>query len=83
MTNKETLKKMANTDIEKIDINNLIDINDIKIDDKLSKEDKILSYLEQIKNPYIYKCGKTIIKVSFKDTNRTINEQFESYLNTL
>lgn len=83
MINKETLKEMANMDIEKADINSLVDINDIKIDINLSKEDKILSYLEQIKNPYIYKCGKIIVKVSFKDTERTLNDQFESYLNII
>ena len=83
MINKETLKEMANMDIEKADINSLVDINDIKIDINLSKEDKILSYLEQIKNPYIYKCGKIIVKVSFKDTDKTLNDQFESYLNII
>lgn len=83
MINKETLKEMANVDIEKVDVNSLVDINDIKIDINLSKEDKILSYLEQIKNPYIYKCGKIIVKVSFKDTDKTLNDQFESYLNII
>ena len=83
MINKETLKEMANMDIEKADVNNLVDINDIKIDINLSKKDKILSYLEQIKNPYIYKCGKVIVKVSFKDTDKTLNDQFESYLNII
>ena len=83
MINKETLKEMANIDIEKVDVNSLVDINDIKIDDNLSKEDKILSYLEQIRNPYIYKCGKVIVKVSFKDTDKTLNDQFESYLNII
>lgn len=83
MINKETLLEMAKIDIEEVDINNLVDLNDINIDVNLPKKERILKYIEEIKNPYIYKCGKVIVKVSFKKTERTLNDQFENYLSML
>ena len=83
MINKKSLLEMAKINIEEVDINSLVDLNDINIDVNLPKKERILKYLEEIKNPYIYKCGKVIVKVSFKKTDRTLNDQFENYLNML
>lgn len=33
------------------------DIKDLKIDASLEKEERILSYLEQMENPYEYRMG--------------------------
>ena len=38
------------------------DIKDLKIDASLGKEERILSYLEQMENPYEYQDGDTRVR---------------------
>ena len=52
----------------------LVDIRDVRIDRTLPMEERVKSYVEQIKNPYIFKVGSTVVRVSYADTNRTLND---------
>ena len=54
----------------------LVDIRDVKIDRSLPIEDRVKSYVEQLKNPYMFKVGNTVVRVSYADTNRTMNDNF-------
>ena len=54
----------------------LVDIRDVKIDRSLPIEDRVKSYVEQVKNPYMFKVGNTVVRVSYADTNRTMNDNF-------
>lgn len=51
-------------DINTIDILNLVDIRDVHIDTSLSKEKRIKSYINQLKNHYCYRYNNMIVKVS-------------------
>lgn len=82
ITPKE-LEEMKNIDLITVDPNTLVDINDVIIDESLNKEDKIINFIEQIKNPYCYKCGKMIVKISFANTDKTLEDVIKSYINTL
>lgn len=46
-------------------LDSLVDIRDVKIDRSLPVEERMKSYVEQIKNPYMFKVGKTIVRVSY------------------
>ena len=37
----------------------------------------------QIGNPYCYRCGKVVVKVSFAETDATLEDRLEHYLKTL
>ena len=54
----------------------LVDIRDVKIDRSLPIEDRVKSYVEQVKNPYMFKVGNTVVRVSYADTNRPMNDNF-------
>lgn len=54
----------------------LVDIRDVKIDRSLPIEDRVKSYVEQVKNPYMFKVGNTVVRVSYADINRTMNDNF-------
>jgi len=77
------LEAMRNVDVRTVDPSTLVDISDVKIDTSLPKEERMKQYIEQIKNPYCFKCGKTIIKVTYSDTDVTFTERWESYLSGL
>ena len=54
----------------------LVDIRDVKIDRSLPSEERIKSVIEQIKNPYQFKVGNTVVRVSFANTQNTITDNF-------
>ena len=71
---------MKKVDIRTVDIDTLRDIRDVKINTDLPKEERILDFIRQIGNPYCYRHGKYVIKISFTDTNVTLEQRMLSYL---
>ena len=65
MENERTRKEL---------LDSLVDIRDVKIDRSMSVEDRMKSYVEQIKNPYMFKVGNTVVRVSYANTQATIND---------
>ncbi len=64
-------------------LDSLVDIRDVKIDRSLPVEERMRSYVEQIKNPYMFKYGTTIVRVSYANTTQTINDNFLNLLMSL
>ena len=64
-------------------LDSLVDIRDVKIDRSLPVEERMKSYVEQIKNPYMFKVGKTIVRVSYANTTQTIIDNFLNLLMSL
>ena len=54
----------------------LVDIRDVKIDRTLPTEERIRSFVEQIRDPYKFKVGDVVVKVSFASTQNTITDNF-------
>lgn len=61
-------------------LDSLVDIRDVKIDRSMSVEDRMKSYVEQIRNPYMFKVGNTVVRVSYANTQATINDNFVNLL---
>ncbi len=72
-------------DIKDISLDELVDIQDVKVDINLSREEKIIDYINQIKNPYMYRYKNFKIKVSFDDSQnaKTLEECLENYIENL
>jgi len=77
------LKRMAQTDIRTVDRDTLVERSTVKLDPGLSREDRILSFIEQIKNPYCYLDNGVVVKISFMDTDVTLEERLEEYVRNL
>lgn len=71
---------MANEQRKKDLLESLVDIRDVKIDRSKPVEERMKSYVEQIKNPYLFKVGNTIVRVSYANTQATINDNFVNLL---
>ena len=74
------LAAMRDRDIRTIDKSELIDAEDIKIDITKPKNERIQDYIRQAVNPYFLNRKGNIIKVSFSETDLTINDALESFL---
>lgn len=80
---EDDLNTMASVDIRTVDINKLTDIRDIKIDTRLSVEQKLASLARQTDNLYLYRLEDYIIKVKYQDDGPTIDDKMEEYLKHL
>jgi len=77
------LEAMRNVDIRTVDMETLVDIRDVKIRTDLPKQERILDFIRQIKNPYCFKCGDLIIKSTFADTDATLEDRLKSYFRSI
>ena len=68
---------MDSTHIEHDD---LVDIRSVEINTSLSKEERIKDFLRQIKNPYVFKHGKYIVKIEFSDTDVSLEQRLADYI---
>ena len=78
-----TFQQMRDIDIRSVDVGLLVDIKNVQINTSLPRNERMLDYLEQIKNPYCFKVGKAAVKVSFADTEATVEDCLERYLLSL
>ncbi|MCD8100401.1 MAG: hypothetical protein LUE06_07465 [Oscillospiraceae bacterium] len=66
--------------IDTIDRDSLVDIQSVSIDDTLPKDERIRDYIRQIKNPYLYRHGKYVVKIAFADTDVTLEQRLIDYI---
>ena len=62
MINREKLKELP--------MNDIVDISNISFNKRLDKKERMIDYINKIKNPYCYKCnGYKVILVFFEEEN--------------
>lgn len=84
MSDYEMLKQkiLMNKDIEIEDVNRneITDIKDIKVNNELSKEERIIDFLKKVNNPYIIKVNNVLVKNTFSDKNIDFTDCFRNVL---
>ncbi len=75
-----TAEEMKAVDIRTVNRDELVDIRDVVIDQDAPKEEKIKSFMRQIRNPYCFKVGNVVVKTTFADTDATLDDRLEHYL---
>lgn len=83
LTDKEEIQKMKDVDIRTINRNELVDLNTVVIDENQSVEERLESFIEQIKNPYCFRVGDIAVKVVYKENGPTFQQNFEEMLLTM
>lgn len=77
---REQVEAMQNVDIRTVDPDTLRDIRDVEVNTSLPKKERMLDFIRQIGNPYCYRHGKYVVKVSFTDTAVTLEDRMLSYI---
>lgn len=77
------LKQLQAVDVRTVDKDSLVDIESVSIDMTKPPKEKAAEYLNQIKNPYCFKCKGYAVKLEFSDTGRTLADCFNDYVETL
>ena len=63
-----------------IDINDLVDIQNIKIDETLPVSEKKKEYQRQIKNPECFRFNDTIVRISYAKSGPPMKDLLQQYL---
>ena len=61
-------------------LSELVDIRDVVIDKSLPLEERVRSYVEQIKDPYCFKVGDVIVRVSYAGKDKSLTDSFTSMI---
>lgn len=65
MLNTQQLDAMSRIDLSDINRNSLVDIASVHIDTSLPAVERMTRYLQQVKNPYLFRCGNLAVRVRF------------------
>ena len=76
----EAIDAMRNVDVRTVDPDSLRDIRDVEVHTELPKAERVLDFIRQIGNPYCYRHGKYVVKVSFTDTDVTLEDRMLAYI---
>ena len=80
---KEKLDRCKKIKLEDIDPNDVDEITDLKIDKRKSSNERILDFLNKVKNPYVFKVNGTLVRIGFSETNKTADDCLTSVLKNL
>lgn len=70
----DVLEHSKNHDFDYVDIDNII------IDPSLPINERLETYLHQIKNPYRFKSGSIVVSIEYLDNNNYLSNILKDYL---
>ena len=80
---KDELQKQDGVELKDIDLTTLVDIQDVKINEELSQNDRVADFIKQIKNPYCYRHGDYIVRIKFSDSDVTLADRLKEIIDNM
>lgn len=74
---------LRKVDVRTVDPDTLVDIKELDIDKTLPREQRMVEFVRQVKNPYCFKVGKVAVSVGYSGDGVTFEQRMEHYLQTL
>lgn len=73
------LEQLRLADPDEVNRSDLVDIQDIVVESRLPKEERIADFIQKVKNPYLCKCGDMVVQSVFEETDITLTERLTQY----
>lgn len=77
---KQGIQNMGEVDIKTVDAESLVDIRNVEVNNKLSREKRVQDYMKKIGNPYVYRHDDYIVKISFVETTVTLTDRLRELI---
>lgn len=74
---KKVIENMKQISIKKCDKEQLTDILNIEIDETKSKQERMMDYLRQVKNPHYFRVGDVAVHLVFNEGGRSFQQCME------
>ncbi|MFR4352109.1 MAG: DUF6870 family protein [Roseburia sp.] len=79
MENRINFEELKTIDPRQVEKDDLVDIQDVRINEQLQKEERISDFIRQIKNPYVCRCGDMVVQSVFADSDATLTDRLAQY----
>lgn len=79
----DKLERCRNITLDEVNIDEVDEITEIKIDKRKSSNERILDFLNKVKNPYIFKVNGKLVRIRFSETNKTADDCLTDVLKNL
>ena len=79
MKHQTELNCLKNTDIEQCDPDQLVDLRFVSVDKSLPVPERMRSFVDQVKNPYLFKVDDIAVKVEFS-SGKSFEDSLLSFL---
>ena len=78
----DAIRALQKVDVRTVDRSSLRDIRDIEVETDLErpKEQRMLDYIKRIGNPFCYRHGQYVVKISYANTDVTLEERIMAYI---
>ena len=80
---EEKINRCKNMKLEDINPDDVDEISSIKIDRRKSSNERILDFLTQVKNPYVFKVKGKLVRMSFSENGPTADDCLTRVLENL
>ena len=77
------IQTMQNVSPKTVDRSKLVQRDSVRLDPAAPQKNRLADFIRQIKNPYCYLDGKTVVKITFANTDTTLEDCLEHYLRGL
>ena len=80
---EEKINRYKNIKLEDISLDDVDEISSIKIDRRKSSNERVLDFLKQVKNPYVFKVNGKLVRMSFSENGPTADDCLTRVLENL
>ena len=80
---RNKLLKYEKVSLDEVNVNDVDEITKIRINKRKSSHERMLAFLNEVKNPYIFKVNGKLVRIRFSDTNKTADDCLTNVLNKL
>ena len=79
----EKLKICKDIDLSEVDIDEVDDLNEIRISRRKSKEERIIDFINKTKNPYIFNVNGRLVKLEFTNNGRKAEDAITNVIKSI
>ena len=83
MLSSDALACMRQQSIKEVNKDDLVDIRSVFVDTSLPPEQRMMDYLEKIKNPYCFRCGDAVVSIHFATGGTSLGSLLKNYFSGL
>lgn len=80
---EEKLEKCKNISVNEINLDEIDDLDSIRIDKRKSPNERILDFIANTKNPYAFKVNGKIVKIEFCENDRKAEDAITDIIKDL
>lgn len=80
---EEKLKKCKDIDLSEVNINEVDDLNKIRISRRKSKEERIIDFINKTKNSYIFNVNGRLVKLEFTNNGRKAEDTITNVIKSI